>query len=173
MIGPMSSVIGAPRAASYGGAVNPLDRPLADAWFARDLPVLRAIARLVDGPEFGGAPYLGQVVPASGLPKAEVTAAARALLSAGYVEALTNYAGEIVRFTGISAEARRLAGLWPTPQGEWERLVEQLAVRAENAPTDVERQRWQALAEAAGALGNDDGALLMAALIGGYVPRRR
>ena len=153
--------------------MNPLDRPLDDVWFARDLPVLRAIARLVDGPEHGGAPYLGQVVPASGLPKAEVTAAARALVAAGYVEALTNYAGEIVRFTGISAEARRLAGLWPTPQGEWTRLVEQLAVRAQNAPTDVERQRWRAMADAAGALGEDDGALLMAALIGGYVPRRR
>jgi hypothetical protein len=153
--------------------VNPLERPLDDVWFARDLLVLRAIARLVDGPEHGGAPYLGQVVPASGLPKADVTAAARSLMAAGYVEALTNYAGEIVRFTGISAEARRLAGLWPTPQGEWERLVEQLTARAENAPTDVERRRWRAMGEAAAALGDDDGALLMAALIGGYVPRRR
>jgi DNA-binding MarR family transcriptional regulator len=153
--------------------VTSLDSPLPDVWFTRDLPVLRAIARLVDAPAHGGAPYLGQVVPASGLAKADVTAAARALVAAGYVEALTNYAGEIVRFTGISAEARRLAGLWPTPQGEWERLLEQLAARAQHAPTDVERARWQALADAAGALGPDDGALLMSALIGGYVPRAR
>jgi hypothetical protein len=153
--------------------VEPQARPLDDVWFTRDLPVLRAIARLVDGPEYGGAPYLGQVVPASGLPKPDVVAAARALVSSGYVEALTNYAGEIVRFTGISPEARRLAGLWPTPQGEWERLLEQLAVRAAKAPTDVERRRWAALADAARAVGDDDGALLMAALIGGYVPRRR
>jgi hypothetical protein len=149
------------------------DRPLPDVWFTRDLPVLRAIARLVDEPAHGGAPYLGQVVPASGLPKPDVVAAARALVSAGYVEALTNYAGEIVRFTGISAEARRLAGLWPTPQGEWGRLVEQLTARAEKAPTDVERGRWRAFADAAVAVGPDDGALLMSALIGGYVPRRR
>ncbi|MCV2488057.1 hypothetical protein OF117_01665 [Geodermatophilus sp. YIM 151500] len=149
------------------------DRPLDDVWFPRDLPVLRAIARLVDSPSSGGAPYLGQVVPASGLPKPEVTAAARALVSAGYVEALTNVAGEVVRFTGISAEARRLAGLWPTPQGEWERLREQLAARAEKAPTEVERARWRAFAEAASAIGEHDGALLMAALIGGYVPRAR
>ena len=67
---------------------------LDDAWFSRDLPVLRAIARLVDEPASGGAPYLGQVVPASGLPKADVTAAAKALMSAGYVEALTNYSGD-------------------------------------------------------------------------------
>ena len=147
--------------------------PLDDAWFSRDLPVLRAIARLVDEPASGGAPYLGQVVPASGLPKADVVAAAKALMSAGYVEALTNYAGEIVRFTGISAEARRLAGLWPTPQGEWDRLVEQLTARAENAPTDVERARWRSVADAAVAVGPDDGALLMSALIGGYVPRAR
>ena len=153
--------------------MNPLERPLDDVWFTRDLPVLRAIARLVDGPEHGGAPYLGQVVPASGLPKPDVVAAARALVAAGYVEALTNYSGEIVRFTGISDEARRLVGLWPTPQGEWERLLEQLATRAEKAPTDVERQRWRVLSDAARALGDDDGALLMAALIGGYVPRRR
>ena len=146
---------------------------LDDVWFTRDLPVLRAIARLVDGPEYGGNPYLGQVVPASGLPKPEVTAAARALASARYVEVLTNYAGEIVRFTGISAEARRLAGLWPTPQGEWDRLLEQLAARATGALTDVERQRWQAMSDAAVALGPDDGALLMSALIGGYVPRAR
>lgn len=149
------------------------DPPLTDVWFTRDLPVLRAIARLVDSPAHGGAPYLGQVVPASGLGKPEVTAAARALVSAGYVEALTNVAGEVVRFTGISAEARRLAGLWPTPQGEWERLLEQLTVRAANAPTEAERARWRALAEAAGAVGEQDGALLMQALVGGYVPRAR
>jgi hypothetical protein len=147
--------------------------PLPDVWFTRDLPVLRAVARLVDAPQHGGAPYLGQVVPASGLPKDQVQAAARALASAGYVEVLTTYSGEIVRFTGISPEARRLAGLWPTPQGEWERLLEQLRTRATHAPTDVERERWQRLADAATALGDDDGALLMSALVGGYVPRRR
>jgi hypothetical protein len=147
------------------------DGPLADTWFSRDLPVLRAIARLVDGPEYGGNPYLGQVVPASGLAKPEVVAAARALQSAGYVEALTNYAGEIVRFTGISPEARRLAGLWPTPQEQWARLLEQVAARMANAPTDVERERWRALGAAAAVVGPDSGALLMSALIGGYVPR--
>jgi hypothetical protein len=152
--------------------VTSQDRPLDDVWFTRDLPVLRAVARLVDAPKYGGSPYLGQVVPASGLPKPEVQAAARALETAGYVEVLTTYSGEIVRFTGISGEARRLAGLWPTPQGEWERLLEQLDARARNAPTDVERGRWRAMADAAGAIGPDDGALLMSALIGGYVPRR-
>ncbi|MBB3085460.1 hypothetical protein [Geodermatophilus sabuli] len=150
------------------------DTPLPDVWFTRDLPVLRAIARLVDEGAHGGSPYLlGQVVPASGLPKAEVVNAARALVSAGYAEALTNHAGDIVRFTGISPEARRLAGLWPTPQGEWERLLEQVTARAERAPTDVERERWRALADAATAVGPDAGALLMSALIGGYVPRVR
>src|SRR5215207_2448867 len=149
-------------------------RPLPDTWFSRDLPVLRAIARLVDGPQHGGSPYLlGAVVPASGLPKADVIAAAKALVSAGYAEALTNHSGDIVRITGISAEARRLAGLWPTPQGEWDRLLEQLTTRADNAPTDVERQRWRAFADAAAAVGPDAGALLMSALIGGYVPRAR
>jgi hypothetical protein len=147
--------------------------PLPGVWFTRDLPVLRAIARLVDGPEHGGSPYLlGAVVPASGLPKAEVIAAAKALAAARYIEPLTNHAGDIVRITAISAEARRLAGLWPTPQGEWDRLVEQLTARARHAPTDVERARWQAFADAATAVGEDDGALLMSALIGGYVPRK-
>ena len=151
-----------------------MDHPLPDVWFTRDLPVLRAIARLVDEGQHGGSPYLlGAVVPASGLPKADVVAAAKALAGAGYVEVLTNHAGDIVRCTAISPEARRLAGLWPTPQGEWERLLEQLAVRAENAPTDVERARWRAFAEAATAVGEHDGALLMSALIGGYVPRAR
>ncbi len=144
---------------------------LPDSWFTRDLPVLRAVARLVDSPEHGGAPYLGQVVPASGLPRAEVVAAVRGLVDTGYVAALTNVAGDVVRITGISGEARRLTGLWPTPQSEWERLGEQLAARAANAPTEVERDRWQALAAAAAAVGEHDGALLMSALIGGYVPR--
>ena len=154
--------------------VTSLDQPLPDVWFTRDLPVLRAIARLVDSSEHGSSPYLlGAVVPASGLPKQEVIAAAKALVSAGYVEALTNHAGDIVRLTAISPEARRLAGLWPTPQGEWDRLLEQLTARAAQAPTEVERQRWRAFADAATAVGPDDGALVMSALIGGYVPRRR
>src|SRR3954468_16878902 len=111
-------------------------QPLADTWFTRDLPVLRAIVRLIDEPATGSAPYLGAVVPASGLPKPQVVSAAKALVDAGLVEALTNYAGEIVRFTAVSGEARRLAGLWPTPQGEWDRLLEQLEARAAGAMTD-------------------------------------
>jgi hypothetical protein len=147
---------------------------LPDVWFTRDLPVLRAIARLVDASEHGSAPYLlGAVVPASGLPKGEVIAAAKALAATGYIETLTNHAGDIVRVTAISAEARRLAGLWPTPQSEWERLLDQLTARAEHAATGVERDRWRAFADAAAAVGPGDGALLMSALIGGYVPRAR
>ena len=162
------------RAGEETGPVTSMDRPLPDTWFSRDLPVLRAIARLVDEGEHGGSPYLlGAVVPASGLPKADVVAAAKVLVSAGYADALTNHAGDIVRFTGISPEARRLAGLWPTPQGEWDRLLEQLTARAEQAPTEVERGRWRAMADAAQALGAHDGSLLMMALIGGYVPRAR
>ena len=149
------------------------EQPLDDVWFTRDLPVLRAVVRLLDEPPHGSAPYLGAVVPASGLAKPQVVSAANALVAAGYVEALTNHAGDIVRFTSASAEARRLTGLWPTPQGEWDRLLEQLEARAAGAMTEVERQRWQALSDAAVALGPDDGALLMAALIGGYVPRAR
>jgi hypothetical protein len=148
-------------------------QPLADTWFTRDLPVLRAIVRLIDEPPHGSAPYLGAVVPASGLSKAEVVSAANALVGAGYADALTNHAGEIVRFTAVSAEARRLTGLWPTPQGEWARLLEQLEARAAGAMTELERNRWRAFAEAAAAVGPDDGALLMSALIGGYVPRAR
>ena len=147
--------------------------PLADTWFTRDLPVLRAIVRLIDEPPHGSAPYLGAVVPASGLPKPQVVSAANALVTAGYAEALTNHNGDIVRFTAVSPEARRLAGLWPTPQGEWDRMLELLGIRAANAPTEVERARWRAFAEAAGAVGPDAGALLMQALIGGYVPGRR
>ena len=148
-------------------------QPLPDTWFTRDLPVLRAIVRLVDEPATGSSPYLGAVVPASGLPRPQVVSAAKALVDAGYVEALTNYAGEIVRFTVVSGEARRLAGLWPTPQGEWERLLEQLTARVAGALTDVERDRWRAFTDAAAAVGPDAGALLMSALIGGYVPRAR
>jgi hypothetical protein len=37
----------------------------------------------------------------------------------------------------------------------------------------VERARWRTLADGAAALGPEDGALLMSALIGGYVPRAR
>ena len=148
-------------------------QPLADTWFTRDLPVLRAIVRLIDEPPHGSAPYLGAVVPASGLAKPQVVSAANALATAGYVEVLTNHAGEIVRFTAVSGEARRLSGLWPTPQGEWERLLEQLEARAAGAMTDVERARWRTLADAAAAVGEHDGALLMSALIGGYVPRAR
>ena len=147
--------------------------PLADTWFTRDLPVLRAIARLIDEPPHGSAPYLGAVAPASGLPKPQVISAANALATAGYVQTLTNHAGEIVRFTAVSSEARRLTGLWPTPQSEWERLVEQAQARAAGAMTELERDRWRAFADAAVAVGPDDGALLMSALIGGYVPRGR
>ena len=157
----------AARGRETGAVTLPRPAPLPDVWFTRDLPVLRAIARLVDELASTAArpTCWARSCPASGLPKAEVIAAAQALASAGYIEPLTNHAGDIVRITAISAEARRLAGLWPTPQGEWDRLLEQLAARAENAPTEVERERWRAFADAAAAVG---GARRRAADVGAH-----
>ena len=90
------------------------DQPLPDVWFTRDLPVLRAIARLVDAPEHGGSPYLlGAVVPASGLPKADVIVAAKALPSqeASYRNLHLNTGHGTLGWTMAAGSGRMLADL--------------------------------------------------------------
>ena len=123
-------------------------------------------------PSTGRALPVGAVVPASGLPKAEVVAAAALVggrLRRGADQPRRRHRALHRHLAGGAAAGRALAdaagGVGPAARA---------AGRAGGEGAD--RRRAAALAGVATrppAVGADDGALLMSALIGGYVPRAR
>jgi hypothetical protein len=119
-----------------------------ETWASRDLPVLDAVVRLLD--ESPGMMLLGQqVVERTGMDPADVERAVWAL-NPDYVILGRQLAAEggidMQCLDGVTAEARRVVGQWPTG----ERLVEQLAAgiaQAAERETDPEQKsRLRAIA---------------------------
>ncbi len=124
-------------------------------WEARDLPVLDAAVRILDrdGPVPGA--YLRDVAAETCLDIDDVVRATYALESAGLVEMQqrTMGGGGQWRVRGVTGEARRLVGAWPTPDNLADRIVAAMQEVAENAPTEEERGRARKLLDGATGVG--------------------
>jgi hypothetical protein len=72
-------------------------------------------------------------------------------------------------FTTVTADARRLAGLWPTPDTAADRIVIALELLVANAKTDEDRSRARKALEALGGAGRDPSVAVAAAAITGQV----
>ncbi len=113
-----------------------------ETWTSRDLPVLDAVVQLLD--ESPGGLLLGQqVVRCTGMDRADVERAVWAL-SPDYVILGQQMAAEggidMQCLDGVTAEARRVVGQWPTGES----LVDQLTAGIEQAAekeTDPEQKR--------------------------------
>ncbi|MER5763833.1 hypothetical protein [Streptomyces sp. NPDC002082] len=120
-------------------------------WGERDLPVLNALVQHLD--DAGGAsfPELWDIVEETGLEVSEITKAALALDSAGYIE-LSRTGGSTGAWfvKRVSKEARLAVGQWPTAEQLLDTLVQRLGEAAEQE-TDPEQQ--SRLREAAGTAG--------------------
>jgi hypothetical protein len=110
-------------------------RAMEETWTSRDLPVLDAIAQLLD--ESPGGIFGSRVVERTGMDPADVERAVFAL-SPDYVilgRQLTEEGGIGTQYLdGVTAEARRVVGQWPTGES----LVDQLAAGIEQAAEKVD-----------------------------------
>ncbi|WP_043456605.1 hypothetical protein [Gordonia polyisoprenivorans] len=139
-----------------------------DTWTNRDLPVLRAAVRLYD--EYDLPPSAEQIEAECGLDDDTVQRALKALYREPFFEKGIVGGGEI-RFVGKpTGEAQRVAGMWPSPTTQLERLIAALqAVADDDSRPDEERSRFRQVALllggaasqiAIGALGGAGGNLL-------------
>lgn len=147
------------------------ERPemLSDTWWNRDLPVLVEAVRHFDRIE---QPLDAETIAETlGIDTLDVMAAVRALEDGALLK--PSGPGADARggwLAGITPDARRATGAWPTPENTWDRLLAQVEERIEAATTEEEKTRWQRLRDGAAGVGRDLGVGVMTALIGGYLP---
>src|SRR4051794_10250695 len=111
---------------------------LDDKWHSRDFPTLRAVAKIADEKLIGA--QVCEVAESTGLTTAETVLAFRALTDAGFFEVEWAFGGGgSSRATHVSAQARQLVGLWPSPETGADRLLAALEA-AEGASSDPEQQ---------------------------------
>jgi hypothetical protein len=143
---------------------------LDDTWNNRDYPVLREAARGAErnAPEIG--PDLHDIAEATGLSIEAVDTAARALEGAGLIQLGWSMGIGNATVEEISPEARRLVGLWPTPETALDRMVAALeAIAANTDDEDTRTRAWKALDAISGA-GRSIGIAVASAAITGQIP---
>lgn len=107
---------------------------MADTWDSRDLPILRAAVELYD--QTGRNPSAAELGAACGLDKDTVQRALRALYREPFFEeGVTSWGGGILAVGPPTSAALRVAGQWPSPEVQLDRLIAALQAAA----TDEER----------------------------------
>jgi hypothetical protein len=143
----------------------PEDR-LPDMWTTRDRPVLVEVVRRIDADEdlIDGA----HVAAATGLSEEDVARAGRNLERAGLVE-LAGFLASGISFTGVSAEALRVTGLWPDAGDAFDRLIWALEERIAEAPPE-QKSKLAKVRDAIVGVGRDVGVEIIGAAVSGRIP---
>ncbi|WKG01379.1 hypothetical protein [Mycolicibacterium sp. HK-90] len=112
-----------------------------DTWNHRDLPVLRAVVDIYD--RTGRTIKPPQIEQECGLDEETVQRALRALNREPYFEKVTTASGGLILLVGApTGAAFRVAGQWPTPENQLERMVAALEAAAnEDGRPEEERGR--------------------------------
>jgi hypothetical protein len=112
-----------------------------DTWSTRDLPVLRAV---VDIYERTGRTLIrtSQVEQETGFDKDTVYRAIRALdTHPSYFDKVNgSFSGDILGVGRPTSAALRVAGAWPSPEGQLERLIQALESAAEDQDRDPDER---------------------------------
>lgn len=137
-----------------------------DTWVNRDLPVLDAVVRLLDDGAFRVS--VSDVVGETSFDAKAVDRALTAL-DGSYVTDYTQFAtGGIPDnwyVTGVTAEARRVVGQWPTAESLAARLAEAFSEAADQEKDPERKSRLRQLASFLGEAGKDIAAEIMAKVI--------
>ncbi|GAT08067.1 hypothetical protein H7I77_13400 [Mycolicibacterium novocastrense] len=114
---------------------------IADTWTTRDLPVLRAAVEIYD--RTGRNPSAAELGAACEFDEDTVQRALRALYREPFFEkGMDTWGGGILAVGPPTSAALRIAGQWPTPEGQLDRLIAAFeAVAADDSRTDEERSR--------------------------------
>lgn len=110
-------------------------------WESRDLPVLKAAVELYE--ENGDGPRATDIEARTGFDEETVQRALRALYTEPYFEEGRDSGnGGIIWVGAPTSAALRVAGQWPTPENQVERLIAAFqAVAADESRPEEERSR--------------------------------
>ncbi|GGF49113.1 hypothetical protein [Ornithinimicrobium tianjinense] len=128
-------------------------KQLDDVWFDRDLPVLREVARRIDGGE--PTPTVTSVAESLSMEVDVVQLAAKALERRGYVGTLGTAGRAVLRFKDLSGSAYLVTGLHPSGDDFRERLVSILEGLAERADNEDDASALRKTATQFGVLSRD------------------
>ncbi|NGX07010.1 hypothetical protein [Mycobacteroides franklinii] len=141
---------------------------MTDTWESRDLPVLKAAVELWE--EHGRPPRATAVAAKTSFDGDTVQRALRALDTEPYFEKSMSGSGQIIAVGKPTSAALRVAGQWPSPETQIERVIAALEAAADDdsrQPEERSRLRQVALSLrgaafqiAIGALGGAGGNLL-------------
>ena len=122
-----------------------------NTWASRDLPVLDAIVKYLDDAAGMSYPQLRDIAEVTGLEVADVGKAALALQSDLLIDlGMTAGGPGSWHVSGVTGEARRLVGQWPTADQFVDEVVRRLQAAADGEPDEERRGRLRELASAAG-----------------------
>lgn len=144
-------------------------RHMPDTWESRDLPVLKAAVEIFD--RTGRGSSAAELGAACGFDKGTVQRALRALYREPFFEEPRQaFSGDILAVGRPTSAALRVAGQWPTPETQLERLIAAFEAAADDdARPETERSRFKQAAlwlggvasqVAIGALGGAGGNLI-------------
>lgn len=114
-----------------------------DTWTTRDLPVLRAAVEVYD--QTGRNPSAAELEAACGFDKQTVQRALRALYREPFFgEGMTDWSGNILAVGPPTSGALRVAGQWPSPEVQLDRLIAALLAAADDEERpEEERGRFK------------------------------
>lgn len=121
-----------------------------NTWVERDLPVLNALVQQLDDAAGASFPELRDLTDQTGLDISEITKAALALDSAGYIE-LSRSVGPTGSWyvKTVSKEARQAVGQWPTAEQLLDTLVQRLGEAADEESDPEQQSRLREAASTA------------------------
>ena len=124
-------------------------------WEQRDLPVLDAIVNYFDEEDSAVIPDAATFTEITGMDPGQVGRAVRAL-SPRFIKTAPGLGGLTeVGIMGVTDEARRAVGQWPSAEVWVDRLVEALREAAEREPDPEKKGRLRAMAEGLGGFARD------------------
>jgi hypothetical protein len=131
-------------------------REVESSWESRDLPVLDAVVHYLDE-HVDAIPDVAQIAVITGRDPAEVHQALRAM-EGHFIHVPDMSVGADAQnyfVDGVTPQARRAVGQWPSPEVWVDRLVQALREAAEREPDPERRGRLRAMAEGLGGFARD------------------
>ena len=119
-------------------------------WESRDLPVLDAVVRFLEEEFDGEYPRAQMFADRLGMDLQQVARAVMALAPTYLVVAPSLGGPESLGIDGVTDEARRKVGQWPTAEAFVDRLADALLKAAAQEHDPVRRNRLRSTAEALG-----------------------
>jgi hypothetical protein len=119
-------------------------------WESRDLPVLDAVVRYFEEEYDGEYPTTQLFADRLGMDLQQVARAVSALSPTYLVIAPSMGGPGSLSIDGVTDEARRAVGQWPSPEVFVQRFTEALLELADREPDPVKKSRIRQIAEAVG-----------------------